>query len=110
MTDKPAADAAFTPEQESRIAELLKGVLEGKEKADPPERPPGLSDAQYEALSDREQTRYIDERVREALDTLTTKGKVDELGQKVEQLSKTPEDKPTVVGWLEKFFWGPPKK
>ena len=106
--DEMQEDDAFTPEQESRLKELLREAVGGGKQDDSKndKAPPAVSDDEWNAMSDRRRESYVEGLVKEQFDKLRMSNKVDDIASKIDKLDTQPEEKPKVLSSLTRWLWG----
>lgn len=114
MVDKKAPEGetaeAFTPEQESRLRDILAEVVGGKPGDGDGEgkKPPAstMTDEAWSRLTERQQQGEVRRMVEDALSSIKTAADVDDLKDKVGKLTPQSETPPTVLSRLGRFLWG----
>lgn len=120
-TRKPAdAPPDLSPEQRTAFDTYVEELsqLGTPPKADPgPTGPKPVTDAQWDAMTDRARESWVRQLVDTRLDDLSRDDEIARHAQAIEDLKKKPETEgtpagpmPTTLQKLQKFLWGEPKE
>lgn len=105
----PPPEAPFTEAQESRLVELMKEATGGGPPADPPKDTKTVSDAEFAAMSDREQTRHMRDTVDQRLSEIQTAADLLALKKDAGNPAPKTEDTPVKQNWWNRLIWGDAK-
>ena len=120
-TRKPAGDppADLSPEQRSAFDAYVEELAQ---LGEPPKDPPGstapkpVTDAQWDAMSDRARESCVRQLVDSRLDDLSRDDEIARHAAEIERLKNKPESEgtpagqmPTALQKLQRFLWGEPK-
>jgi hypothetical protein len=118
-TRKPADDPPdISPEQRTAFDAYVTELSQLGKPPDPPPGPTGpkpVTDAQWDAMSDRARESWVRQLVDARLDDLSRDDEIARHAAEIEALKKKPEVEgapagpmPTVLQRLQKFLWGEP--